>query len=55
MLTEVDIMASYGYEDYNTIIENAEELYPEEESTPSAAEDYWDNYYHNITEELVDE
>lgn len=48
-------MASYGYEDYNTIIENSEELYPDEESTASATEDYWDNYYHNITEELVDE
>ena len=50
-------MASYKYEDYNSILEDAEDLYPhEDEQLPSDTNDlYWDNYYHNITEELVDE
>ena len=55
MFAEVETMASYGYEDYDSIIEDAEDLYPEDEFIPPTAEDYWDNYYHNITEELADE
>lgn len=50
-------MSSYKYEDYNSILEDAEDLYSHEDEQLSADtnDKYWDNYYHNITEELVDE
>lgn len=57
MLLEV-VSIMYDYEDYNTILDNTEELYSDEleQLSPDANDEgYWDNYYHNIAKELVDE
>lgn len=48
----------YDYDDYHSIIDDSDELYSydnDEWDYDDAESDEWENYYHNITDELVDE
>jgi hypothetical protein len=50
------VMDSYDY-DYDTYANDAEDLYIDDDYDMEEEDDrdIWDNYYHNITDELVDE
>ena len=41
------------YYDYHSLASNCEELYDDDNDVKNEIE--WENYYHNITEELIDE
>jgi hypothetical protein len=47
-------MCPYEYEDYIRIVEDADELYSYDEEH-FGQEPPWENYYHNIADELVEE
>lgn len=51
-------MSEYEY-DYDRIVEDSDELYEDDfyDNDYDIDDDltYWDSYYHNITDELVDE
>lgn len=45
-------MFDYNF-DYDSILEDVEELYPEDEyNYDNGDEDEWENYYHNVAEEI---
>lgn len=43
----------YEY-DYETILEDTDDLYDDQYNMEDVKSD-WDNYYHNLTQELVDD
>ena len=47
----------YEYHDYKSILEDTEDLYEDDYYDDIEEDDTqeWDNYYHSITKELVDE
>jgi len=51
-------MSEYEY-DYDRIVEDSDELYEDDfyDNDYDIEEDfsYWDNYYHNVADELIDE
>jgi hypothetical protein len=52
-------MSQYHYDyDYDSLASDCEELYLEHEEDTDSSESgvkEWENYYHNIAEELIDE
>lgn len=49
-------MSQYHYDyDYDSLASDCEELYLEEDMESESGVKEWENYYHNITEELIDE
>jgi hypothetical protein len=49
----------YDYEDYESIAEDCDDLYEDDQwdydNVESSEQTEWENYYHNIASELVDE
>jgi hypothetical protein len=50
----------YDYEDYESIADNCDDLYEYDDQwdyddIDAQEESEWENYYHNITDELIDE
>lgn len=51
----------YDYDDYHSIIDNSDELYSYDDDqwdyddVESQDSKEWENYYHNITDEIIDE
>ena len=46
------------YDDYHSLANNCEELYFDDEYDRDDIEDNnikWENYYHNVADELIDE
>jgi hypothetical protein len=47
-----------NYYDYDSIIRDADDLYDDDydfDDIENVDEQEWENYYHNITDELIDE
>ena len=44
----------YEY-DYESILEDTDDLYDDDQYDMEDVKSDWDNYYHNITQELVDD
>jgi hypothetical protein len=50
----------YDYEDYKSIVEDSDDLYYyddilDNQDIEQSEHDEWENYYHNIASELIDE